>query len=80
MVNKKILIKEIDKYQSTSFENKTISEYLIYLMEDDVRVSAFTEIGEKAKKERVNMMFLSSFPLTINKDEHNSYIEEITLN
>ena len=80
MVNKKILIKEIDKYQSTSFENKTISEYLIYLMEGDVRVSAFTEIGEKAKKERVNMMFLSSFPLTINKDEHNSYIEEITLN
>jgi hypothetical protein len=80
MVNKKILIKEIDKYQSTSFENKTISEYLIYLMEDDVKVSAFTEIGEKAKKERVNMMFLSSFPLTINKDEHNSYIEEITLN
>ena len=74
------MIKEIDKYQSTSFENKTISEYLIYLMEDDVRVSAFTEIGEKAKKERVNMMFLSSFPLTINKDEHNSYIEEITLN
>jgi len=59
MVNKKILIKEIDKYQSTSFENKTISEYLIYLMEDDVKVSAFTEIGEKAKKERVNMMFLS---------------------
>jgi hypothetical protein len=49
-------------------------------MEDDVKVSAFTEIGEKAKKERVNMMFLSSFPLTINKDEHNSYIEEITLN
>ena len=80
MVNKKILIKEIDKYQSTSFENKTISEYLIYLMEDDVKVSAFTEIGEKAKKERVNMMFLSSFTLTINKDEHNSYIEEITLN
>jgi hypothetical protein len=80
MVNKKILIKEIDKYQSTTFEDKELSEYLIYLMEDDVRVSAFTEIGEKAKKERVNMMFLSSFPLTINKDEHNSYIEEITLN
>ena len=80
MVNKKILIKEIDKYQSTSFENKTISEYLIYLMEDDVRVSAFTEIGEKAKKDRVHMMFLSSFPITINKDEYNNYIEEITLN
>jgi len=80
MVNKKILIKEIDKYQSSSFENKTISEYLIYLMEDDIRVSAFTEIGEKAKKERVNMMFLSSFPITIKTDEYNNYIEEITLN
>lgn len=80
MVNKKILIKEIDKYQSTTFEDKELSEYLIYLMEDDVKVSAFTEIGEKAKKDRVHMMFLSSFPITINKDEYNNYIEEITLN
>ena len=80
MVNKKILIKEIDKYQSTTFEDKEISEYLIYLMEGDVRVSAFTEIGEKAKKSRVHMMFLSSFPITITKDEYNNYIEEITLN
>ena len=49
-------------------------------MEDDVKVSAFTEIGEKAKKDRVHMMFLSSFPITINKDEYKNYIEEITLN
>jgi hypothetical protein len=80
MVNKKILIKEIDKYQSTTFEDKELSEYLIYLMEDDVKVSAFTELGEKAKKDRINTMFLSSFPLTINKDEYKNFIEEITLN
>lgn len=80
MVNKKILIKEIDKYQSTTFEDKELSEYLIYLMEGDVKVSAFTELGEKAKKDRINTMFLSSFPLTINKDEYKNFIEEITLN
>jgi hypothetical protein len=80
MVNKKILIKEIDKYQSTTFEDKELSEYLIYLMEGDTRVSAFTEIGEKAKKERIDTIFSTSFPLTINKDVYNNYIEEITLN
>ena len=49
-------------------------------MEGDTRVSAFTEIGEKAKKERIDTIFSTSFPLTINKDVYNNYIEEITLN
>jgi N-glycosylase/DNA lyase len=75
---KKIIIKEIDKYSSQNFRNKTISEYLIYLMEGDVRVSAFTEIGEEAKRERIHMVLLTSFPSTLTKDEYKNYIEEIT--
>jgi len=78
MIDKKIIIKEIDKYSSQNFRNKTISEYLIYLMEGDVRVSAFTEIGEEAKRERIHMVLLTSFPSTLTKDEYKNYIEEIT--
>jgi hypothetical protein len=78
MIDKKIIIKEIDKYTSQNFSDKTISEYLIYLMEGDVRVSAFTEIGEEAKRERIHMVLLTSFPSTLTKDEYKNYIEEIT--
>lgn len=79
MIDKKIIIKEIDKYSSQNFRNKTISEYLIYLMEGDVRVSAFTEIGEEAKRERIHMVLLTSFPSTLTKHEYKNYIEEITI-
>lgn len=79
MFEKKIIIKEIDQYKSQSFKNKTISEYLIYLMEGDVKVSAFTEIGEQAKKQRIQMVMESSFPTTLSKDDYKDYIEEITL-
>jgi hypothetical protein len=79
MIDKKIIIKEIDKYSSQNFRNKTISEYLIYLMEGDIRVSAFTEIGEEAKRERIHMVLLTSFPSTLTKDEYKNYIEEITI-
>lgn len=78
MIDKKIIIKEIDKYSSQNFSDKTISEYLIYLMEGDVRVSAYTEIGEEAKRERIHMVLLTSFPSTLTKDEYKNYIEEIT--
>lgn len=79
MIDKKIIIKEIDKYSSQNFRNKTISEYLIYLMEGDIRVSAFTEIGEEAKRERIHMVLLTSFPSTLTKHEYKNYIEEITI-
>lgn len=78
MNTKKIIIKEIDKYTSQNFRNKTISEYIIYLMDGDVKIAAYTEIGEQAKKERVHMILLSSFPITFTKEEYNDVIEEIT--
>lgn len=80
MSEKKIIIKEIDQYKSQKFKNKTISEYLIYLMVGDTKVAAYTEIGESAKNERIHMILLSSFPLSLSKDEYKEYIEEITLN
>ena len=48
---KKIVVKEIDKYTSKLCCNKTISEFLIYLMVDDIKAHAYIEIGEEAKKQ-----------------------------
>jgi len=58
---KKIVIKEIDRLNSTVHKPKSISEYLIYVMLDDVKLKAYTEIGEAAKKERVNELLLTHF-------------------
>jgi hypothetical protein len=78
MEGKKILIKEIDKFASKNFRNKTISEYIIYFIDGDVKISAHTEYGEQAKKDRVNTILLTNFPSTITKDDCKSIIEEIT--
>ena len=80
MTSKKIIIKEIDKYTSQNFRNKTISEYIIYLMDGDVKLAAYTEIGEQAKKERTHMILLSSFPITLTKEQYSDVVEEITNN
>lgn len=58
---KKILIKEIDRLKSTTYKKKCVSEYLIYVMLDDIKLNAYTEIGEKSKKERVNDLLLTHF-------------------
>jgi hypothetical protein len=58
----KIIIKEIDKYNSLLFNGKTVSEYIIYLMsEDGVKKEAYLEIGEEAKKLRVNELLMNNF-------------------
>jgi len=80
MESKKIIIKEVDQYKSQNFRNKTISEYIIYLMDGDVKLEAFTEIGTKAKNERVQMILLSSFPTTFTNEDYRDVIEEITNN
>jgi hypothetical protein len=47
---KNIIIKEVDRLYSQIHKDKQISEYLIYLMEGDVKVSCINVIGEDAKK------------------------------
>jgi hypothetical protein len=58
---KTIEVKEIDKFQSTVFKNKTITEYIIYYLEDNVRKAAFTEIGESAKDTRIKKIMETFF-------------------
>lgn len=61
-MEKNIIIKEIDRYLSRKHKNKQISEYLIYVtLEDGQKISAYTEIGEEAKKIRVNELLIEHF-------------------
>lgn len=61
-MGKNIIIKEIDRYLSKKHKNKQISEYLIYVtLEDGQKISAYTEIGEEAKKIRVNELLIEHF-------------------
>lgn len=52
---RKIIVKQIDLLSSES-SNKVIYEYLIYLMEGDVKLSCFNEFGESHKLNRVNQL------------------------
>jgi hypothetical protein len=75
----RILIKEIDKYTSNVFKNKTVSEYMIYLMtEDGVKKEAYLEMGVEAKKLRVNQLLMDNFEY--NKEIINDVILEQTIN
>lgn len=75
---KKIIIKEIDRYYSQRNTKKYVSEYLIYVTVDGINVQCFNEIGEQAKKERVNMLLVESC-LPLNKAVLKEIIEEITI-
>ena len=74
----KILIKEIDRYHSKKKGKSFISEYLIYLMFDNTNIETHIEIGESAKKERVNMLLIDTIP-NLTQFELEDIIEEITL-
>lgn len=60
-MNKKIVIREIDKFASVTSKNKIISEYAIYYIIDGINVEAHLEIGDTAKKLRVNQILLNHF-------------------
>ena len=72
-MEKNIVIKEIDRFTSKKHKNKQVSEYLIYVaLEDGQKISAYTEIGEEAKKIRVNELLTEHFyynnKLSVDKD------------
>ena len=49
----RIVTKEIDQYTSMVHTDKMISEYIIYLMVDDMPIEAYTELGIKERDKRV---------------------------
>lgn len=62
---KSILIKEVDKLYSKIHKNKYVSVYLIYLMENDVKLECYSELGKENKDMRVNELIVANFELEI---------------
>lgn len=67
---KSIVIKEIDVLTSKLHKGRVVTEYMIYLMENDVKLSCYTVIGDDAKKNKIielekiiNMK--TEYPLTL---------------
>ncbi len=63
-MDKKIIIKTIDTFKSTVHKGREINEYLISLALDgaNTQIEAHTELGDEAKRFRVNDMLLTHFP------------------
>ena len=57
-MEKKIVIKEIDKLVSVVSKERVVTEYIIYYMVGNQKVEAYTEMGDEAKKLRVNELLL----------------------
>lgn len=72
----KILIKENDRLKSTIHKGRMVSEYLIYLMNGEIPVKCFNEVGDIAKQDRVNEILLTDFE--INDWKNNNLSEIIT--
>jgi hypothetical protein len=74
---KKIVVKEIDKLISKIHKGKIVTEYLVTLVIDDlvnIPIESHIELGETAKKLRVNELIMNNFltddnVLNMNKDE-----------
>ena len=62
---KSILIKESDRLFSKIHKNKFVSVYLIYLLENDVRLECYSELGKENKDMRVNELIVANFELEI---------------
>jgi hypothetical protein len=62
---KSILIKEVDQLHSKVHKNKLVSEYLVYLMQNDVKLACYSELGKENKDMRVNELIVANFELEI---------------
>jgi len=62
-MDKKLIIKEIDKLKSAVHEGRIVTEYLIYVMIDgnSQPLEAYTELGDVAKNARINELILIHF-------------------
>ena len=72
---KSILIKEVDKLYSKIHKDNFVSVYLIYLMENEVKLECYSELGKENKDMRVNELIVSNFDLEIALED---IIQEVT--
>lgn len=72
---KSILIKESDRLFSKIHKNKYVPVYLIYLIENDVKLECYSELGAENKAMRVNELIVANFDIDIDVEE---IIQEVT--
>jgi hypothetical protein len=72
---KSILIKESDRLFSKIHKNQYVPVYLIYLIENDVRLECYSELGKENKNMRVNELIVANFDLNVAVEE---IIQEVT--
>ncbi len=61
----RIVAKEIDRYESKRHKNKNISEYIIYLMVDNIPIEAYIEFGLSNRDARITQLNINNLE-TIN--------------
>ena len=61
---KRILIKEIDRLYSKIHKNRFVSEYIIYLYENDVKLKTITVFGEEQTIHTMVMLLTNDFACT----------------
>ena len=75
---KNIIIKQSDLLYSKIHKDKVIVEYLIYLMENDVKLACYNEIGIEAKNIRVNDILISEFNISEINYNLENIIQEVS--
>lgn len=79
-MDKKITIQIIDVLKSSVYKDRSINEYLISIVIDNgnTKIEAYTELGDEAKRIRVNELLLSHYPtLNLTNNDLNYIIQEI---
>jgi hypothetical protein len=57
---KRILIREIDRLYSKIHKDRFVSEYIVYLTENDVKLKTITVFGEKAKTTHIIALLITN--------------------
>ena len=69
-MNKKIVIKEIDKLVSVVNKDRVINEYIVYVMHGSTKIEAHIELGDEAMKLRateLSVLHGSDFDIPIER-------------
>ncbi len=70
----KVVVKECDRFKSTLHKNRYISEYLIYIMIDDIPIECHSAIGEDAKNDKLLELATNHFPNSLGNINENNEI------
>ena len=69
---KRIIVKNSDKLSSLVHPQKVVDEYLVYLLDDEVPISAEAVYGVSDKNKLVDKLLTENFGI-----DNNDYLEEL---